>query len=934
MHDTSDLLRDRTLGAAELAERPAEGTVFSNTSRLVDGRTIPGFAVSSRPSAPDSLGSNEKVATTGRFSPRAGTFSVFLPTQYGDPFVAEGDGVRVVVRPVNGAPSAAAAETGKVVYRNVYPATDSFHRAGEGRSEEILLLKDNAAPQRFEYVLDRVEGADVVKQLPNGSILFAGASGRGVRIDAPWVVDAKGHHQDGTARWELGSEEANGTRSLVLVVRADGLDFPLAVDPSFSSTGSMNEARYLATATPLESGKVLVAGGEAASGQMLATSELYDPATGTWTFTSGQLSEARNYHTATLLPSGQVLIVGGTNRGPTGQPFPLTSAELYDPATETWTSTGSMNQPRFLDAVTLLASGKVLVAGGISTNFASIATAELYDPATGTWSATGSTNVAHVDHTATLLPSGLVLLAGGNVFGNNGPSAELYDPATGTWSATGPMNEARSNHTATLLPSGQVLVAGGTIFLSDAPTAELYDPANGTWTYTTGPMTVARRYQMATLLASGKVLVTGGATVGYVPLATAELYDPATGTWSSTFGPMSEARNNHTATLLASGHVLVTGGLTGNFVALASSELYDPTVGPATTSVTFTASPSSASYGQSVTLAVRLTSDAGFPTGSVEFFDGATSLGTVSLYYGTAQVSTTTLSVGSHSLSVAYTPDSGSFAPASGTTNLTVTPIATSTALASSANPSFLAQAVTFTATVTSASGTPTGSVGFFDGATSLGTAALTGGAASLSISALGAGTHQITAAYGSDGNFTSSSSSPLAQTVSSQKATTTALASSANPSLVGQAVTFTATVAAPAGGTPNGSVKFLDGATVLATKTLAGGSASYTKSNLTQGNHSITAQYVGTTTFAAGTSDPLTQQVTTAPTATTLASSANPAAYGESVTLTATGYERQREPRRATSGSMTGRRCWPQRRSRAGQPRTRRRTSRRGPTR
>jgi hypothetical protein len=655
---------------------------------------------------------------------------------------------------------------------------------------------------------------------------------------------------------------------------------------SFSSTGSMSQARLIAAAALTSSGKVLVAGGNSQSGP-LATAELYDPATDIWS-TTAPMNEARTYFTATPLPSGLVLVVGGA-RPRNGPPDTLATAELYDPAADSWSATGPLNVARFQHTATLLPSGKVLVVGGNSPSGA-LATAELYDPATGTWSLTaGPMSQGRGDHTATPLQSGQILVAGGTGSGGNIATAELYDPATDTWSSTGPMNEVRGNHTASLLASGLVLVAGGTIFGSNSPTAELYDPATGIWSYTAGAMKEARREHTAIALSSGRVLVAGGRSANFSSLATAELYDPATDSWSYTGEPMNAARSAHTATRLASGRVLVAAGSSTNFAIVATAELYDPAADEPNTSVTLTASPAPATYGQSVTLTAAVTSGTGVPTGSVEFFDGATSLGTASLSGGIAEVTTAALSAGSHSLSAVYTPDSGDFTPASGVADLTVIAAATATTIASSANPSSLGQAVTFTATVAGAGGTPIGSVEFLDGATPVGTAELSGGAASLTVSALGAGTHLITASYSGGGNFASSVSSSLSQTVTSQKATTTVLASSANPSLVGQAVTFTATVAAPAGGTSTGSVKFLDGATVLATKTLVGGSASFTKSNLTKGNHSITAQYAGTSAFAASTSDPLSQQVATAPTATTLTSSANPAAYGESVTLTAT---------------------------------------------
>ena len=162
------------------------------------------------------------------------------------------------------------------------------------------------------------------------------------------------------------------------------------------------------------------------------------PADAPFTFgDTGSLNTARYGHTATLLPNGKMLVAGGG-----GSSGFLSSAELYDPASGTWTATGSLNSARYLHTATLLPNGKVLVAGG----YYGVAStgAELYDPASGTWTATGSLNAARADHTATLLPNGKVLVAGG--FGITSgvlTSVELYDPASGTWSATGNLNTAR-----------------------------------------------------------------------------------------------------------------------------------------------------------------------------------------------------------------------------------------------------------------------------------------------------------------------------------------------------------------------------------------------------------------------------------------------------------------------------------------------------------
>ncbi len=339
----------------------------------------------------------------------------------------------------------------------------------------------------------------------------------------------------------------------------------------FSNTGSLGAARYDHTATLLPSGKVLVAGGVGSSGNELASAELYDPASGTWTAT-GSLGGARFYHTATLLPNGKVLVAGG--RGTSA------SAELYDPASGTWTGTGSLTTARELHTATLLPNGKVLVAGGNDNNGVPLASAELYDPANRTWKATGSLATARNGHAATLLPNGKVLVAGG-FNGGTLTSAELYDPASGingSWTATGSLGHARANHTATLLPNGKVLVAGGADNSFNAlASAELFDPAsgtNGTWT-TTGSLGAARIQHTATLLPNGTVLVTGGYNSS-AALASAELYDQTNQTWTAT-GSLGQARDNHTATLLPNGKVLVAGGINGP--SLASAELYDPASG-------------------------------------------------------------------------------------------------------------------------------------------------------------------------------------------------------------------------------------------------------------------------------------------------------------------------------------------------------------------
>jgi hypothetical protein len=347
----------------------------------------------------------------------------------------------------------------------------------------------------------------------------------------------------------------------------------------------MVEARWGATATLLPNGLVLIAGGWA-SGNTLASAELYHPATGKFTAT-GSMTTARDEDTATLLPNGLVLIVGGC-RSSCSPGNALASAELYDPATGKFTATGSMTTVRILDTATLLPNGLVLIAGGDYPYYSdnggfsldSLASAELYDPATGKFTATGSMTTARAGETATLLPNGLVFIASGWDTVNTLASAELYDPATGKFTATGSMTTARYYATATLLPNGQVLIAGGC--RSDCGTdnalasAELYDPATRKFT-ATGSMTTVRAGETATLLPNGLVLIAGGG-FSVDALASVELYDPATGKFMAT-GSMTTARHYDTATLLTNGLVLIAGGtdgVSGGGKVVDFAELYQP----------------------------------------------------------------------------------------------------------------------------------------------------------------------------------------------------------------------------------------------------------------------------------------------------------------------------------------------------------------------
>jgi Phosphoesterase family/Bacterial Ig-like domain (group 3) len=305
------------------------------------------------------------------------------------------------------------------------------------------------------------------------------------------------------------------------------------------------------------------------------------------------------------------------------------------------------------------------------------------------------------------------------------------------------------------------------------------------------------------------------------------------------------------------------------------------------TTTTVASSLSSSVYGQAVSFSATVTANvSGTPTGSVAFSDGSTLLGTASLSAGVATFSTSALTTGQHSIAAVYNGNS-SFNTSSGFLNQTVTQASTALTVGSNINPSVLGQSVTITAAITTQYGSQaTGTVAIADGSALLGSPVLNGNIAKFSTSALAQGTHSIVAAYAGDANSIPSTSSALSQVVT-KAASTTMLASSLNPSGLGQSVTFTATVSSLAG-TPAGDVSFEKGSTVLATVSLSNGVATYTTTKLPLGSNSITAVYAGDGHSTGSTSAPVTQIVLTA-TTTTLTSSPNPSTYGQAVGLTAT---------------------------------------------
>lgn len=239
------------------------------------------------------------------------------------------------------------------------------------------------------------------------------------------------------------------------------------LDGAWASTEPAPWAPSAAPATLLQGGRVLVAGGhESDWTPTFLTTAVYDPGTNAW-LPAGSMKGSRHNHTATLLPDGRALVAGGDVGIEVSS---IATAEIYDPAepdpARAWRETSPMAEARTQHTATLLPDGRVLVAGGSRHHEQglddALSSAEIYDPASETWSKAQPMHVRRAGHTATLLQNGAVLLVGGLDDTLSAlESAEMFDPFEGTWVLVEPMHHGRFEHTATLLADGRVLVVGG-----------------------------------------------------------------------------------------------------------------------------------------------------------------------------------------------------------------------------------------------------------------------------------------------------------------------------------------------------------------------------------------------------------------------------------------------------------------------------------------
>jgi hypothetical protein len=359
---------------------------------------------------------------------------------------------------------------------------------------------------------------------------------------------------------------------LALVAALAGVASALAGPAAWSYGPDMNASRVAFVSVPLSDGQIIAIGGTFNAPSATASADVLSAAANGWTPT-GAMSVARRYFAGVRLGDDRVLVAGGAGDGSGAA---LASAEVWNPMTAAFTGAGSMAVVRQSFSLTALPDGRALAAGGAPTfpNGAQTTTAELYDPLTNSWSQTGSMHAARLGHTGTLLPDCRVLIVGDN------PTAELYNYKTGIFSTTGSESPQRSYHSATLLTDRRVLIAGG-VDAGDTPlaTAVVYDPATGQFS-PAGTMSESRTQAMAVRLPDGRVLVAGGLTgAAKTATATADIYDPATNSWHAA-PDMKEKADSAQAQLLADGRAVIFGG---DYSGGKKTQIFDPgdSAGPA-----------------------------------------------------------------------------------------------------------------------------------------------------------------------------------------------------------------------------------------------------------------------------------------------------------------------------------------------------------------
>jgi hypothetical protein len=729
-----------------------------------------------------------------------------------------------------------------------------------------------------------------------------------------------------------GGTNESGVLESAELVSFSGAAAPIA-PMSFARTGHVCAA--------LEDGTVLVAGGRTRGDAATASAELYDPATNAWQNVEW-LAASRTGATASVLKDGRVLIAGGEADG-----VLLPTLEIYNPESKSFSlAPGMLAAPRKDHAAAVLKDGRVALAGGFDGK-AALDTLELFDPATGQVALAGKMSTPRAGLSATTMLDGRVFLAGGSNGETELASTEIFDAQKGEFANAAALDLPRRGHLAFRVPdNNSILITGGTWSGEPLPTSGLYIP----WRDSFEPMErmTAGVSAAAGAATSGKVLVAGGAirSAASPQLLSADLptirtdkEDYAPGEWVSISGTNWTPGNivNLVVKVLPERTVTrwegtATAGANGSILLVNAIQMNESDLGK-----TFELTANEQGTGR--TAAAWVFTDArnwvltfagtGSGTVKIEVSSGTVSAPVSCGGTGGAATSQTvastcspniTTSDNGATITLTATANTGSTfggwsgasnvssSTCSGTTNpctfvaaanaaLTVTfnsKVNTTTTIGTiSPSPSVVGQSYNVPVTVAAvppATGTPTGTVNVSDGDGNSCTITLSGGAGSCNLTSTSAGAKTLTATYGGDSNFNGSSGTAAHQV--NKANTATSVVSSANPSVFGQTVTFTATVAvsSPGAGTPTGTVNFKDNGTTIGSGTLSGGVATFATSALAVGSHPITAEYVGDANFNGSTSSALSQVVNKGDTTTTIgAISPSPSVVGQSYNVPVT---------------------------------------------
>jgi YVTN family beta-propeller protein len=555
------------------------------------------------------------------------------------------------------------------------------------------------------------------------------------------------------------------------------------------------------------------------------------------------MSIARYGPTATLLNDGGVLVAGGIWTDAAGNRTTNT-AEIYYPASDTWLATGTMTAARYGHTATLLEDGRVLVVGGYTGVYASnsyFKSAEVYSPATNSWTAVPDMRGEEREgHTATRLLDGRVLVVAGGNYWHFTADAEIYNPAANSWSYA---NDApsglnwpgleRYRHTSTLLPDGRVLVAGGLWGNTRLNSVAIFNPVTNGWV--SGPyMSVARYLGRAISLANGQVLVTGGEYAGgpVSSSGTAEIFDPTSNSWFLT-APTGTPRNEPFMVLLADESILLAGG--GNCCLLDTAEVFGTLK-----ATTLVAAPATAVFGGFATLSATLTASGSPLEGrAVTFAVNGTTVGAaVTDLNGVASlhdVPTTGLSAGTYPSGIAATFAGDAFdGSATGVADLTVA-LADPTIIW---NPEPLIYGTLLGADQLNASASIPGVFAYSPPVGAV----------------LPAGSHTLTLTFTptDTANYNIVSTQAV---VTVQKAEVTVTLTAPPTSTYGRVVRLVADITAQGNGMPpTGLVDFFDNGLLIGTASLSTTTkVSWLVASLSVGSHTLTAEYRGAVNYDGG---------------------------------------------------------------------------------